>query len=326
MAVNQQLVAAARGQNRIWRERLGKQWPTQGILDASWITSDVDSDSFIAEVAAYQEDEGLVVDGILGPKTAAHLREEEYVAPVGSDYVIVQGARIPIDGVKVVSFNEPDGLEYAAHHEGAWTRTRPASMFVLHAKGAEGNAQMTWSYLKSKALGVHFTIERDGTIWQFADPGTLATAHIGKLNNQSVGVEMCNQMWPSRPNPYGRPIREEMYIHRDSASSHFGEPRKRVVQGFLPAQLASGVRLVRAVCAALGIPEWVPTRLGEPWAGLMPGLKSCAGTAWKKTHGVMHPYTGVLCHLNATNGHQDPSLDIVEELIKEGFGKFEIDY
>jgi len=50
------------------------------------------------------------------------------------------------------------------------------------------------SSLTSKCLGVHYTIDRDGSIQQHADPAEI-TIHAGFMNNDSVSIEMINNMY-----------------------------------------------------------------------------------------------------------------------------------
>lgn len=44
-------------------------------------------------------------------------------------------------------------------------------------------------------VGIHFVIGWDGQVWQTADPGRVATVHVGRgeINARSIGVECC---WP----------------------------------------------------------------------------------------------------------------------------------
>lgn len=323
MAFSQAQIEQARGQNRVWRRKLGKDWPSQAMLDKAWLEPNIDSDEFIRAVADYQSDQGLMVDGVIGPKTAAKLRGADASAQAPSNILTLGGAGVPVDGLKVVSYASPGGLEFDVTHRGAWKREETLDKFCIHAKGAEGSAAMTWSFLRAKGLGIQFSIERDGTVYQYCDPAFVATAHAGHINDTSCGVEMTNAVFPVSPNPHSRPLLTELYVGRRPDDTSYNKETTRKVLGMLAPQLDALVLLAGAVCGFLRIPRVIPARQGRVWSGLLPELKPRVGD-WKRTGGRLLPYQGVMGHYHVTNSHVDPTGDCFSALLDAGFTKCEV--
>lgn len=322
MPLTSQQIARADGQNAVWKRKLGGKWPSSVEFQAAGVSTDADLDAeaFLQQVAAYQEQHGLDADGVVGPKTAASIRgAAAWAPPAGADHLVINGKDVPVAGVPaVISFDEPDGLEFEPTSSGASLRESPVSIFCIHCKGAEGSALSTWSFLKSKGYGVHLSCERDGRIWQYADLATTATAHAGMVNGVSVGMEITNQQYPLVPNPHGRPEVSGPYAPRNPAGKNYGVPFERKVLGLLPPQIDSACRVIKVTCETLGIPKVIPGKDGKVYGGLLPQLRSVSNAKWKKLTGKVR-FAGVIGHLNVTNGHGDPSPDIFHALLDHGF-------
>lgn len=323
MAITQTQIERARGQNVVWQHKLATDWPSQTDLQSAGITASIDTDDFIKQVFVYQESCGLDADGVIGPKTLASFRNQVWVPPTGSDWLWVDGKRLSIADTSIVTPDEPGGLDFKETDEGAWLRTGPVSLFVLHVKGAEGSALGTWSYLRSKGYGVHGSLERDGRLWAYCDFVKLATAHAGMVNGVSIGIEMTNQMYPLEPNPYKRPLVSGPFAVRNPASKQYGTSFERKVQGLTVAQLDQLVKIVPAVCDAVGIPKVIPGKDGKLWGGLLPELAPTSKAKWKKLTGRVL-FSGVIGHFHVTNGHGDPSPDAFYALLDAGFKLQEI--
>lgn len=54
--------------------------------------------------------------------------------------------------------------------------------------------ERTHEVLNAKCLGVHYTIDRDGSIQQHADPREI-TVHAGFMNNESISIEMISRVY-----------------------------------------------------------------------------------------------------------------------------------
>ena len=75
----------------------------------------------------------------------------------------------------------------------------PATFVVIH-NSVTNTFQGCVNVLLKKGLGVHFTIDIDGRMYQHADPVTQITYHGTKLNYQSVGIEtIAKYNWNKTP-------------------------------------------------------------------------------------------------------------------------------
>ena len=64
----------------------------------------------------------------------------------------------------------------------------PTFVTIHNSAGSNGGIKVA-NYLQGKGLGVHFTVELDGTILQHADPVTQIVYHASGINNDSIGIE-----------------------------------------------------------------------------------------------------------------------------------------
>lgn len=114
-------------------------------------------------------------------------------------------------------------------------------------------------------VGIHFVIgacEDDAPIapvWQTADPGEVATVHLGRgwLNARSIGVEVVSAGMPGRTD-----VRDRPRLHVPLLGAI------RTVLAFYPGQLAAWVRLAETLAAldgraGIAIPRHVPEPLGS---------------------------------------------------------------
>lgn len=324
MPLTAEQLLSAQNQNNCWHTQLSAKgkWPTPETFAAAQIFAVFSKTSFAIQVAAYQEKNRLAVDGVVGPLTAGKLRAKPWVCPKGQEYFLIDDKRISVPGVKVIHPSDPDGLEFIPDGRSAWLRTTPIKLFLLHCKGAEGSASNTWAYLKSKHYGVHLSLERDGRVWQYCDLKNVATAHAGKVNNTSIGMEITNAVFPTSPNPFGRPVAREPYTVRNPNDISYGKEIQRRVLELLPAQIEAAVKVITVTCDTLGIPKEIPGHNQKIYTGLLPGFTPLPSD-WKKVRGKT-TFEGVIGHLHCTNGHSDPTIDVFHSLLDSGFKLREI--
>lgn len=160
---------------------------------------------------------------------------------------------------------------------------------VLHWTGGRRGAAGVFETLRERGLSVHFVVEADGTVWQFADCDRRCS-HAGAANGWSIGVEIVNPAGPelsAKDTAAGRTITECTIRGRLVRHASFTAPQTR-----------SALALTRAVCAAWGLP--LRARAGE-------------GTA---TAQELSEFRGVLGHYEISDQKTDPGrgiLDLVNE-------------
>lgn len=179
--------------------------------------------------------------GVVGAKVVQTVQ----TLGLADSYLLLNGQRYPV--------NTPTNhsLSFAAGTGGTEPRTGRVDLGVIHvSEGEPVNGSGVYDTLSSRGLSVHFILDRDGTIWQLADPGSLATSHAGSaLKQRSWGVEIVGfgahtpgETIPSRGR--GRPLY--------SATIN---GRVYDVCDLYPAQYDGLFALVDAVHTALGIPK-----------------------------------------------------------------------
>jgi N-acetyl-anhydromuramyl-L-alanine amidase AmpD len=133
-------------------------------------------------------------------------------------------------------------LKFSALGKRAETR-----MALWHWTGGVGRAPQVFRTLQERRLSVHFLIEPEGVIWQYAD-AMLRCSHAGVANGFSVGIEITN--------PATRLDVEDGLKRQVLADEVHG---KRIrYQGFTDAQVKSARALARSLSLAFGLPLDVP--------------------------------------------------------------------
>jgi N-acetyl-anhydromuramyl-L-alanine amidase AmpD len=151
---------------------------------------------------------------------------------------------------------------------------------VLHWTGGRGLAPQVYRTLQARGLSVHFCVEPDGTVWQFADCDRRCS-HAGTANGWSVGLELVN---PAGPVADGGRALETSTIHGHTFQH----------ASFTAAQTRSALAVTRAICGAWGVPY--AARAGETVMGAK----------------ELGEFRGVLGHYELSMAKRDPGRRILE--------------
>jgi hypothetical protein len=143
-------------------------------------------------------------------------------------------------------------------------------------------------------VGVHFVVgacdpeAEFAPTWQLADPGLVATTHLGLgwLNARSVGVEVVSAGVPGPANSRGR---------REILTPLFGRSRRFLE--FFPGQLRSWVRLADALAAG-SLPGGIqiPRRVPRDVDGMLPGAPPRVMTARRFSEDEARLWSGAAEH------------------------------
>ena len=235
--------------------------------EPSWLGAKAFDDSLIRKIRAFQRENGLKPDGLLGPGTfrrlVAHREAQEEVhqeahveIQPGEKAILYKGKKFPIKWDKVVLPSDPGGMQHDNGYQ-HMKRKRKVSMFVAHWDVCL-NSKSCFRVLNktSRSASIHFAIDNDGTIYQFLDMNHIAW-HASKrsVNKKSVGVEISNAYYPKYQNWYKkngfgeRPMITDATVHGKKM-----EP----FMDFYPVQKEALKALMEAVHNALDIPLEAP--------------------------------------------------------------------
>src|SRR5690606_31836088 len=148
-----------------------------------------------------------------------------------------------------------DRLVFEPPYQGIRKRTQAPQVLVGHWTGGEGGGARVFRALQTRVdkygnpepLSVQFSIDPDGTTWQFCDLDRVVCFHAGAVNDVSIGVEISNKGFPpALPKQPRATLRVEVHGRRVS------------VLAYTPQQLDAWQRLADLVCAKYGIPRQVP--------------------------------------------------------------------
>ena len=174
---------------------------------------------------------------------------------------LIQGGRIvPVVTPLEVVDGRQEGLWFDPGDPNTSAREQPADLIVWHHQAGLGNAKSVHRVLKKRRLSVHFQIDLAGVVTQLADLSTVC-AHVGKVNDRSVGVEIASYGLAKLPRRVLAKIRRrhDFYTYQDALHG-----RKLQFFRLLPAQVAAAYDLAVALSAALEIPYRFPLEIRPP--------------------------------------------------------------
>lgn len=217
--------------------------------------------------------------------------------------LLIAGRTVPVPGLTVIP-PAPVGPSWCSlgPEDYRMRRTNWVRQVILHTTkgdwpqpilpgaGAPGRAQAVADFWRGDPLhsAAHLVVDLDGTVACLCDLAYVAAYHAEMSNDWSVGIEMYQLA--------GGGVHE--------------------------ATLDATVKLVSALCDALGIPEQMPDRYhGEP---LMRMEMGC-GPQRRNLGGP--DCVGVFGHRNNTGnrGRGDPGDEIFARLARAGFEQFDYD-
>jgi len=206
----------------------------------------------------------------------------------GRGYVTINGRNIP------TSFPVNHSRKFRVGTSGTARRTQPIVGGVLHWTAAENPGNRVFSTLSHRGISVHFAMDRDGTVWQFADPGTTTSTNAGhSLGEKTWAIEIASYgMAPASRIPEigrDRPV-YEAEVHG----------RVRPMADFYPAQYRNLFELANIIHDELRIPKEVV-------------LEPVAFVPWARLRNAR----GILGHYHASHDKKDPGPRIMQRLARQ---------
>lgn len=175
-------------------------------------------------------------------------------------------------------------------------------MFVWHWTGGSGSMEALFGVLDTRDLGVEFGIDRDGDIYQFADPLLVDTYDAGPYNPRSVGCEVSNYGFTGKDRPVPAKDRDR------GTYTTVQNDRVRTFARFYQQQLEAALALGNAVSDAIpSIPKRVPTDAKDV---LYPDTMRRSALA---------SFAGHVGHYHLTDSKSDPGADLLGYLLTHGF-------
>ncbi len=190
-----------------------------------------------------------------------------------------------------------------------YKRTEAPTKVVGHDTAGEGSARGTFNVLRRKRLSVEGQINRRGVFTQYVDFGIWRCTHVNRIvSASSIAVEMANAVFPPGVRPgffasirrYALTGRERVYGRPMTVDTYRG--KKRRVLGHVPKQIETFYKFTRW-CAH----HW----LTIPWT--WPGYPG------KFLAERVDPHSkGVFGHLNFSDKHVDPAIDLFDMIRDRG--------
>ncbi|MCB9728100.1 MAG: N-acetylmuramoyl-L-alanine amidase [Deltaproteobacteria bacterium] len=197
------------------------------------------------------------------------------------DSIIIAGEPYKLDGVKVVTWQDPGGMSFEAHvgealaktGSGLFSNRRTAKgapikdldelkkvvhMVVLHTD-LTYDSDMCFRVLVDRGLSTHFMIDWDGTVYQGLDV-LYQAYHAGDANDVSIGVDLNNLMRNLVREPDEPPYAPTHPRFGEMSKKEFKRPRSRRMRinggdvqsyGYTDAQYQALIGLLKVLTKVL---------------------------------------------------------------------------
>ena len=267
-------------------------------------------ENLLKKIRNFQRMHRLTADGMCGPTTYRRIwtdREAklEHYEPVDrsggqkTNHIIYNNDYFPIEWDKVVLPFNAGGKKMGSGYK-KMTKLRKPKMFVCH-RDAALNADSCYKILKKRGLSIHFTIDNDGTIFQYLDMNHIAY-HCGKHNPTTVGVEISNAYYPKYQSWYRRHGYGERAMVKNA---HVHGNKMKPFMDFYPAQVGALKALMKACHGALDIPLECP-------------LDSNGDTSYAvDTNAVKNRFKGFVSHYHISKNKIDCAILDLKALLEE---------
>lgn len=167
-------------------------------------------------------------------------------------FIILNGANVPVQSdYPVIPFTASSAMSFYTVKHGYAPRRRKIQSIVLHDSITD-TARSTFNVLKARKLATHFTIDKDGTIYQHLDPKDAAW-HVVGWNEYSIGIDIANILEPK----YGGGGRPKHKAEPWSPAAGYWD--------LMPAQVSALKGLLAALTAHYGIPNEPAKVDGKIW-------------------------------------------------------------
>lgn len=200
----------------------------------------------------------------------------------------------PVPCASEVRNIEKHGMQFRVGR-GARKRVETPNLIVLHHTADEHDAAGVFRVLNERMLGIEYVIDREGVIWEMADPARVDTFDAGNINARSVGIEIVScGMVPLFKRALDRGTYEANINGQDFTYAKFYGP-----------QLKAMADLCDSLTLGLRIPRVFATR---------PGVLS---------PDVLKRFRGIIGHYQASSIKPDPGPQPFEYLRSRGYAPSE---
>lgn len=217
------------------------------------LSEDASDEAIVEAVRAFQKEQGLHVDGKIGPMTWGRIQtHKEYLDAVeGKNHILVDGEYVEVDFPCIAA---AAGSEFSLVGEGGYSNRKYDPHQVVWHWDAALSAKSAHKIVKKRNLSYHGVIDNDGTFIQFLDFGDHAAWHAGRgFNSRSIGISLSNAVYTKYQNYYEKRWGARPII---TASVH---GRDRTLLGYYPAQIETATKLAAFIEETFDIPLNYPT-------------------------------------------------------------------
>lgn len=195
--------------------------------------------------------------------------EQNGVAPV--DYIVIKGQKVPVPGVKIISFDEPGGLGFAGKTRrgfSAWRKHQKPHLIWMQHWDACLTSRKAFKVLLARGYTTCFGVDNpsktDGevAVYQWLDPGLYRGAHGGSKPNRMcfASMDYTNAVYTK----YAKRYLKMTGIPRPLIKGYRNRGRSTLL-GMYKGQIVAGMRIQAALAKHLGFHQrWNTGRKKRP--------------------------------------------------------------
>lgn len=243
-------------------------------------------EKLIEAIKKFQKQHDIKVDGLCGETTfrrayTDYIARQELICDklraIESDKSIYcNGKRVKISWDKVVTLDSDNSMVLKDGFYGSATSSpkRDSGKLIVHHDATLSSAHC-YKILDKRDLSAHFSIDNDGTIYQFLDTNLVAQHAGKKVNSSSIGVEISNACYTKYQGWYKR----HGFLPRPEISEIINGKTCGPYTGLYPVQIEAFKALAKTLCNHYSIPLTCPQE-----------KKYCPEACKKEYRGVLQHY------------------------------------
>lgn len=213
--------------------------------------------------------------------------------------IICNNKPISIGWDKVINVKEEGALALSQGYSSRKPYQRAISKIITHWDVCRSSKHCFKYMQKEGDLSTHFSIDNDGTIYQFLDTRHKAW-HASGANAESIGIDLSTAYYLEHQEWYLKNLGKEKPIVRDATvNDETLDPHL----GFFPEQIEAYKQLLISLVRYYKIPLRFPcTKTGELLQEYFEGSKK---------------FTGIMCHYHSQSGKIDVAGLPLDSIVRE---------
>lgn len=219
-----------------------------GLLENDW------GPALEREIKSFQKEYDIKVDGLVGPVTFTRMQTARDAIDEEKKHIHTGLKQSTVDAPRVDVKTFYDKLPKSNYRFVNLNVERNINKIVIHWDAAL-STESCFKILKKRGYSTHFSIDNDGTIYQFLNTNHEAY-HAKESNSDSIGIDISNAYYLKYNDVYER----RGFGRRPVITSKVNGEKLGPHLGYYARQISATKELIKSLCDRYDIPLVMPDK------------------------------------------------------------------